>query len=225
MATHEIDAAVADGIANLSLDRNRPLIISDADEVLFAFMAAFEAFLIANDYYFDWSSFALDGNVRRKSDSEPVERPEVMDVLARFFATQTGTIEPVPHAASSLEALSDRAQVVVLSNIPAEQATARSSALVRHGMDYPLIANSGPKGPAVRALADRVDGPPVFFIDDGPNHHRSVSRHANHVRRIHMIADERLARLIDQAPESDHRTDDWPSLRALISDKLSEAGF
>ena len=91
-------------------------------------------------------------------------------------------------------------------------------------MAYPLIANSGPKGPAVSALAARA-GAPVFFIDDGPNHHRSVARHANHVRRIHMIADARLARLIDQAPDSDHRADDWPTLRALIEGELSEHGF
>ncbi|MFP6757086.1 MAG: hypothetical protein VCC99_02545 [Alphaproteobacteria bacterium] len=224
MAVEAIDDAVAATIAGLTLDANRPLIISDADEVLFAFMAAFEAFLIANEHYFDWSSFALDGNVRRKADSEPVERPQVLAMLGQFFADHTETIAPVPEAASSLDRLSDRAQIVVLSNIPADQATARSAALRRHGMAYPLIASSGPKGPAVSALAARA-GTPVFFIDDGPNHHRSVARHANHVRRIHMIADERLARLIDQAPDSDHRADDWPTLRALIESELSEHGF
>ncbi len=215
---------VFDRIAELSIATDRPLIVTDADEVLFLFMAAFERHLEDNGHYFDWSSFALDGNIRRHGDDAVADRDAVMALLNRFFDTRTGTLEPVPGASEALAALSRRAQVVVLSNVPWDRRAERRRALVHHGMDYPLIANVGPKGPAVGALARRVEAP-VFFIDDGPNHHGSVAVHARAVRRVHMIADRRLAVLVGPAPDSHHRIDDWPGARAAIEAELTAAGY
>jgi hypothetical protein len=218
------DASVLDQIAAVTLKPDQPLIICDADEVLFAFMAAFEAYLNDGGHYFDWSSFALTGNIRRHSDSEPLEGPEVMQLLGRFFDACTASMDPVPGAAKTLQQLNRRAQIVVLSNLPATQAPARREALVRHGMDYPLVANSGPKGPAVAQLTAALTAP-VFFIDDGPNHHKSVAEHAAEVRRLHMVADDRLAKLIAPAPHSHHRTDDWTSVATVIESELAALGF
>lgn len=218
------DAAVADQIAAVTLSPDRPLIICDADEVLFAFMAAFEAYLNEAGHYFDWSSFALTGNVRRQSDSEPLEGVEVTLLLGRFFSDCTAGIDPVPGAADSLKQLSRRAQVVVLSNLPVDQAPARRQALVHNGMDYPLVANTGPKGPAVAQLIETLAAP-AFFIDDGPNHHKSVAEHAAKVRRLHMVADDRLAKLIEPAPHSHHRTDDWTAAAAVIENELTALGY
>lgn len=211
-------------IDSLSLATDRPLIVTDADEVLFAFMAAFERHLEDHGHYFDWSSFALDGNIRRRRDDGPADRDDILRLLDEFFAASTADMDPVPGAADALAALSRRAQVVVLSNLPYARHGDRRRALTRHGMDYPLVANVGPKGPAVGALARRVDAP-VFFIDDGPNHHGSVAAHAAAVRRLHMIADSRLAALLQPSPDSHHRIDDWPGARAIIESELAAAGY
>ena len=56
-------------ITAISVDPNRALIISDADEVLLTFMSQFENFLTTRGYYFDWSSFRLTGNVHRTDDT------------------------------------------------------------------------------------------------------------------------------------------------------------
>ncbi len=224
MAVARLSPKVADQIDSVDLDTARPLIICDADEVLFAFMAAFEAYLNDTGHFFDWSSFALNGNIRRQSDSQPVEGDRIPVLLAGFFQERTASIAPIPGAAESLARLSTRGQVVVLSNLPSEQAPARREALLTHGMDYPLVANSGPKGPAVHRLSKAVSAP-AFFIDDGPNHHKSVAEHADHVRRLHMVADTRLAKLLDPAPHSHHRTDDWPSAEAVIGSELAKRGF
>ena len=59
--------------------------------------------------------------------------------------------------------------IVVLSNISPAQAPPRLRNLAALP-DFPfaLIANTGPKGPAVKALAAR-GGKPVFFVDDIPS--------------------------------------------------------
>ena len=211
-------------LAELRLRADRPLLIADADEVLFQFMAAFEAFLEETGHSFDWSSFALTGNIRRCGESLPLEQAEVGRLLATFYDRHTGDMAPVAGAAEALAALSARLQIVVLSNIALSQRPARRQALSRHRMDYPLIAGAGPKGPLVRALAEAVPAP-VFFIDDGPSHHRSVARHAARVRRLHMIANARLARLVEKSPDSHHRPADWRAARALIESELDAAGY
>ena len=215
---------VAAQIDALALTRGRPLIISDADEVLFAFMAGFERFLHTIDLYFHWGSYALAGNVRRKSDDTPLEAEAVRGLLPRFFAEHTEMLEPVPGAAEALRALSARAQIVVLSNLPLEQIAARRRALAKHGMDYPLIANIGGKGTAVRHLEALVEAP-VFFIDDIPNQHSSVRKAADKVLCLHLIADPRLAKLLGPAEHSDHRAEDWAAARAYMEAALDRLGY
>ena len=215
---------VAAQIDALALRTGRPLIVSDADEVLFAFMAGFERFLHSIDLYFHWGSYALTGNVRRRGDDSPLEGEAVRALLPRFFAAHTEKLEPVPGAAEALEALSARAQVVVLSNLPLDQLAARRRALAAHGMDYPLVANIGGKGSAVRQLEALVQAP-VFFIDDIPHQHTSVRKAAGTVLCLHLIADPRLARLLGPAEHSDHRAADWADARAYIEGALDRLGY
>lgn len=215
---------VAAQLARITLAPDRPLIISDADEVLFRFMAGFEQFLDAQGLYFDWSSYALHGNIRRRRDDAPVEHEAVPGLLQDFFAGHTELLEPVPDAAAALAELARRTQIVVLSNVPVAQTEARRRALAAAGMDYPLVANTGSKGAAVRDLAARVAAP-VFFIDDIPLNHSSVRRAAGHVLCVHFIADARLARLLPQADDSDHRADSWPEVKAFIAARLDALGF
>ena len=224
MTKHGIAPEQLAQLDDLSLKSSRPLLISDADEVLFAFMAAFETYLEDTGYFFDWSSFAMTGNIRRRVDSSPVDGTDVRNLLAAFFYERTASMAPVDGAAEALAALSERLQIVVLSNLPFDQRTVRQEALKRHGMGYPLIAGAGPKGPLVAVIAEAVAAP-VFFTDDGPNHHGSVGRHAEHVRRLHMISDPRLARLLAASPHSHHRADDWAEARRLIEAELDAAGF
>ena len=91
-------------------------------------------------------------------------------------------------------------------------------------MGYPLVANIGEKGPAVGMLAERTAAP-IYFIDDSPSHHTSVAREANHVFRLHFVANPRLAKLLDAAPDSHNRADDWPAARTIIEADLAARGF
>ncbi len=211
-------------LAELVLAPDRPLIVSDADEVLFAFMASFEPYLNAQDLVFDWSSFALTGNIRRRADHQPIEYDEVRVHLREFFANHIEDIRPVPGAAEALSRLARRAQVVVLSNVPIGQLSARRRAMVKHGMNYPLVANVGAKGQAVRAMSARIAAP-VVFVDDIPHHHTSVKRAAAAVWRLHFVADRRLAALLGPAEDSDQRADTWTEAVAAIEAYLAAEGF
>ncbi len=217
-----LPAAVAAQLEALALTPGRPLLIVDADEVLFYFLRGLERFLVARELYFDWQSYALHGNIRRRRDDSPVEAEELHLLLQRFFADATEELDPVDGAAAALQRLKTRMQVVVLSNVPVLARQARERALVRHGMDFPLIANSGPKGPAVAALLRRVAAPAVF-IDDIPHNHASVAKLAPECHRLHYVADTRLAALLGPAPDCHHRAASWSEIEDHVSALLVRA--
>lgn len=211
-------------LAGLALTPGRPIVVSDADEVLFAFMAGFESYLQSQSFSFHWDSYALLGNIRRAADGVAVDRPEVQRLLAGFFVARTEHLAPIPGAAQGLAALARRAQVVVLSNVPHGQREARVKALAGNGMAYPLIANQGSKGRAVRALADRVNAP-VLFIDDIPNQHTSVREAVADAFCLHFVGEPRLARLLPPAEASDHRADTWAEALPVLEARLDALGY
>jgi hypothetical protein len=203
---------------------DRPLLISDADEVLFAFMTSFERYMESQGAFFDWASYRLTGNIRRKSDQTPLAAGEVRDLIGSFFRDETRNSPPVAGAAATLERLTRRMQVVVLSNLPFEQYDDRRHALVRHGMDYPLIANQGSKAPAVHALAAHARAP-VVFIDDSPSHHREIAERTGHVRRIHFVGNARLSALLDPIDHSHYRAQTWQDIEIHIDRHLTDEGY
>ena len=220
----DIHADVARQIDALAIVPDRPLIVSDADEVIADFMTGFEAYLERRGLYFTWREYKLNGHILRRSDDAPIENAAVGALVGDFFVDCVDLLAPVEGAAEAIGALSRRAQVVVLSNVPLGERARRQDWLSRHDMDVPLIANIGVKGPAVRALAARAAAP-SYFIDDNPRHHETVARDAAHVRRLHFVANRRLAALIGPAPASHHRTDDWAAARALIEADLTARGY
>lgn len=219
----ELPAQVAEQLATLALTRGKPLVIVDADEVLFYFMRGLERFLESRDLYFDWASYALHGNIRQRRDDATVAAEILHPLLQRFFADTTEALEPVEGAAQALAELSRAAQVVVLSNVPMPARTARIRALARHGMAYPLIANTGPKGPAVAFMLKQAMAPAVF-IDDIPHNHASVAELAPAAHRLHYIADSRLAALLGPAPACHHRAESWVDMQTHIQSLLATSG-
>ena len=211
-------------LEGLSLSTDKPLIISDADEVLVQFAAGLDHFLRSRELYFDISSFAITGNVKRLSDDVAIEGDKVQDLLKTFFRERTEHLPAVPGAAEALGALSERAQVIVVTNVPLGQREARIRGLRGVGMDYPVIANIGLKGAVVRQITKDFQAP-VFFLDDIPHNIASVAEHADDVHRIHFVADPRLAKLIDPAEDCHKRIDDWPTARTYMEDHMQSKGF
>ena len=205
----------------LDLDSKRPLIISDADEVLLRFMAQLEHFLEKRGLWIDLGNFAINGNIKSLETNQPVEFPDLID---EFFDAETRHIQPTSGAAQSLETLAVRAQIIVLTNLPAKNKQERIDNLNAHGMNYPVVVGSGAKGPAVAWLSARISAP-VFFLDDIPHNVDSVAEYAPEVRRIHFVADPRLAKLIGPAKGATTRIDVWNEAYDWISRELTQAGY
>jgi hypothetical protein len=199
----------------LTLQRDLPLIISDVDEVVLQFVDGLDDFLRKIGFWLDIRSFALHGNIKHLETDEVVANDHATKLLERFFVEGVEDLSPVPNAVASLKELSGHAQVLMLSNVPAESAEKRARCLAGHGMDYPLVANRGLKGPAVAYIAEKVDAP-IFFLDDIPHNISSVAQNLDRVRLFHFVADPRLGPLIDPAEDCHHRIDDWVTAKDTI---------
>jgi hypothetical protein len=206
--------------ATVPLIADRPLLIVDADEVILRFADGFDRFLSRHDLFLDLTTYRLHGNVKRKSDGVAVLDVEVTALLDEFRG-DLDWLDEVEGAADTLRRLMPLMNIVVLSNVTEAQAPARLRNFAKHNLAIPLMVNSGPKGPAVKALAQRT-GRPAFFVDDIPQHHASVAETAPEVFRIHLIGDERLKPLLPASPHAHLRADNWREADRFIRAKLAE---
>jgi len=206
--------------ATVPIRSGRPLLIVDADEVLLAFARGFDVFLGRHGCYLDLVSYRLHGNVRRREGNDPLINIEVTALLDEF-RTELDWLEPIDGAVDALMSLREHADVVILSNVTPEQAPARLRNLAALGLTVPLIANNGPKGPAVKTLAARA-GATAFFIDDIPMHHASVAELAPHVFRIHFAGDERLKPLMPPSEHAHLKAENWNEIAAFVRARLGD---
>jgi hypothetical protein len=206
--------------ATVPVAAGRPLLIVDADEVLLAFARGFDTFLARHGCYLDLVSYRLHGNVRRRDDNTPLIDIEVTGLLDEFRG-DLDWLEPIDGGCETIAALREHVDIVVVSNVSPGQAPARLKNLQALGLIAPLLTNSGPKGPAVKALAKRA-GKPVFFVDDVPMHHASVAELAPDVFRIHFVGDDRLKPLMPPSPHAHLRADHWRDIDAFVRARLEE---
>ena len=210
---------VAPRLDALGLSRARPLVIVDVDEVLGLFMQGFGKFLESRGFEFRVDRFALFQNIYRPGASEHLELTEGRKLFEDFFRTGCGEIEPAPGAVEALAKLSRCAEILILSNAPADAESLRGDWLKRHGLPQALILNTGPKGPITAALVAQTDQP-TAFVDDMLSNLDSVAEHAPATATFQHVADLRLRPL---APRSDlhPRIDDWAELGEAIKAAIS----
>jgi hypothetical protein len=187
----------------------------DVDEVLAMFMHGFERFLGVRGLEMRIDRFALFQNIFKPGDREHLDVAAGRALFDEFFLRDVEDIEPAKGAAAALADLSSHADIVILTNAPDHSREARGRWLVRHGFPYPMVVNSGLKGPAAAAIAAKTQGRPVFIDDLLPNLD-SVAQDVPGVRTFQMVADERLRPLAPCSPERHPRFDDWADLKTAI---------
>lgn len=197
----------------------RPLLICDVDEVVVHFTRDFELYLDARGLWLDTSSFALNGNVRHRETNAAIEAREVTGLIDRFFVDRTRHLEPIEGAVAALQEIGEAADVVLLTNVPHTSGADRRENMRQHGLPFPVVTNSGPKGPAIRQLAERARTVTVF-VDDSPSFIASSYEHAPAVHLVHFLHDERFARHIPPIDYVSLRTGNWaeagPHVRGLL---------
>ncbi len=210
-------------ISELRLDKARPLLLCDVDEVVVHFLKGLEKWLDQNGLWLDPASFALNGNIRHKHDNRPLEDEKVGPVIMSFFEEFTHTLEVIEGAVPALQALSEQSDIVMLSNLPSQFSQERVENLASHGLTFPLVTNSGPKGPAVSAIASEHAGP-VVFIDDHTGYLKSASEYLPAINLVHFMQDERFGRHVADQPFVHHRTDNWTDAHRHIDAVFSGTG-
>ena len=206
-------------LKSLQIPADRPLVICDVDEVVVHFTRGFEAYLARHGLWLDPASFALHGNIKNEATGIPVAIAEVAQLIDSFFVDETENLDAIDGAVSALQNLGNDSTVVMLTNLPHHARDKRIANLQRHGLGFPVVTNSGPKGPAISHLADQT-GAPVVFIDDSPNFIQSARDHAPHVHLVHFLHDARYARHVQPFSFVSLLTGRWdealPHVRSLL---------
>jgi len=202
-------------INQLKIDPDRPTIISDADEVILHFSDLFEDYLTTQDMYVNFASYALSGNIKYQENDQPVETEKLNELIHDFFDKYTHKQRLVEGVRENLHHLSEKFQIIILTNIPHDYAAIRRRSLSRLGLDYPLISSSGPKGLLVDRIG-KLSAHKSVFIDDLATHHTSVAEHSPQTLRIQYIAHEQLNHVEKKARDCHHRCRDWAHIREII---------
>ncbi|HKT54035.1 MAG TPA: hypothetical protein VJP88_06255 [Caulobacteraceae bacterium] len=202
--------------STVPMHQDRPLLIVDVDEVLALFVHGFGRFLAGHGLELRLDTFALLQNIYRPGEEACLDVGEGRRLFDDFFRFDIADIEPAPGAVEALKALAGGVNIVILTNAPDHAREPRTRWLAKHGLDYPMLINKGPKGPAVSRLATRVEAP-AAFVDDLIGNLDSATEAAPDVRTFQMVADERLRHLAPTAPERHPRFDDWADLKPELA--------
>lgn len=193
----------------------RPLIVSDVDEVVLEFLTPFMAFLEAQDHALLPRSFRLSGNIVDRGSGEAVSDVAAEALLEAFYAAQDRWQTPAVQVVETLKGLSGDADIVFLTAMPPRHAAVRRSLLDALGLPYPLLASEEPKGPLVKRLHGERDLP-LVFVDDILRNLHSVREHAPASLLINMMANAEF-RALAPVPAADIRVAaDWAEAAKLI---------
>ena len=200
----------------------KPLLITDCDEVLLHMVRHFGVWLDeahAIDFAPNGGDFA--SSMRRRADGSLVEVDDMWTLLGGFFPAEMGRQTLVPHAREALAELSQRADIIVLTNLLDDMRDHRIAQLAAHGIVHRVECNQGGKGGPVARLVAEHGNPVTVFVDDLPVHHESVARHAPQVFRLHMVSEPSLAPQVPAAPHAHARIDDWLEAKGWIAERFA----
>ncbi|WP_209349245.1 HAD family hydrolase [Pontixanthobacter sp. CEM42] len=204
--------------------QNRPLLISDCDEVLLHMVAPFRDWLAENEGV----EFRMAGNnfaksMRWQESGELVDEKDIWRLLGGFFDTEMYRQTPIEGAIAGINTIAENADVVILTNLNDARQQMRAEQLAEHGVHARVFTNQGPKGPALASIIEKYQPERAIFIDDLPQHHESVSEVVPDVKRLHLCGEPMLAPLIDCAHEAGHahaRIDNWAEALPWLQKEL-----
>lgn len=192
---------------------NRPLVISDCDEVLLHMIGPYRDWLAERQgIAFDYANHDFATAMRYVASGDPVDREEIWRLLNLFFDTEMHRQHPIAGSVAAVNTLAEHADVVILTNLMDHRQDARTRQLADHGINVRVFTNQGPKGPALRAILDEYRPSRAVFIDDIAQHHGSAAELTPEVARLHLCGDPHLAPHIPCAHKAGHahaRIDTW----------------
>ncbi len=200
---------------------NRPLLISDCDEVLMHMVVPFRTWLDENHaIHFDLESGNFAEALRHKECGSLVDGPRIWELLDGFFDSEMHRQYPVAGAVQAITHLQDIADVVVLTNLKDHRAKPRAQQLRSIGLDLPVYTNQGGKGEALKRILEAYQPSVAVFVDDLAHQHDSIAQDTPHVWRLHLVGEPILAPHISSAKSAHARIDTWTQAQGWVRDKL-----
>ena len=205
-----LHADTLDELRAAGVERGRPLIAVDADDVLVVFVDHLSRWMETRGFRMHLESYQLEGSMFPADSDRPLPFEDCIALINDFFDEETEGQQAVPGGLAALRALEEAAQVVILTNVPRHAAAARAVNLRKLGLTYPLIINSGGKGRAMAWLAATA-GAQVAMVDDSVTQLESVARHVPESVRLHFAGAEHIRRLYPECAHATEQVRDWPS--------------
>jgi hypothetical protein len=200
---------------------NRPLLITDCDEVLLHMVSHFADWLgETQGINFDLRQGDFRAALTFAADGAAVPEDRIWPLLEGFFRTEMHRQTVVPGAIEALGRIGEVADIVVLTNLGDEAHAWRVEQLAKHGIRHEVVCNRGGKGEPLRGLVERHAASSSVFVDDLAVHHASVAKHSPATARLHMIAEPALAAVTPPAPHANARIDDWAVATPWILEQL-----
>ena len=188
---------------------SRPLLITDCDEVLLHMLVHFSDWLEeAHGLSFRLDTPRFSEAVRDRA-GEPVPQERIWPLLDGFFDSEMHRQNIVPGAVEALQAIGERADIVVLTNVGDRYQASRAEQLARFEIRHRVLCNRGGKGTPVVELIEEMRPSAAVFVDDLAVHHESVAEQAPEVWRLQMIAEPKVAMHVPKAPHAHARIDAW----------------
>jgi hypothetical protein len=206
---------------------SRPLVISDCDEVILHMVAPFKVWLEESQGIdFDLSGGDFGKALRWRESGDFLAPEEIWKKLGSFFDTEMDSQMPITGSINALNALTEYADLVVLTNLVDFRRDKRAEQLAAHGLHAKVYTNQGPKGPALAKIIKEFQPSQALFIDDLAQHHASVKETTPHVIRLHFCGEPMISGAIPcahQAGDAHARIDVWdealPWLTAQLKDQ------
>jgi len=200
---------------------NKPLVISDCDEVLLHMVVPFQQWLDeAHHIQFDLESGTFVDALRHKRTGEVVEGGKVWELLNGFFDSEMHRQGAIDGAVEGINRLSEIADVAILTNLMDHRNATRTQQLRDVGIDFPVYTNQGGKGEAMLRVLEEFQPSVAVFVDDLGHQHDSIAEHAPHVWRLQMVGEPIIAKHIKTSRSAHARIDVWADAEEWVRGKL-----
>lgn len=202
---------------------NRPLLITDCDEVLLHMVVPFAQWVDeAHGVEFRMEDTGFANALKRKECGTPLEAAEVWPLLDAFFTHEMARQLPIAGAVEALQRIAEVADIIILTNVGPEHQEARYHQLAAIGIDAPVIGSRGGKGAPVREIIEKYQPSVAVFVDDLGNHHHDVRKEAPDVWRLHMVGEPVIADKIPSTRAAHARIDDWTAACEWILARMKD---
>jgi FMN phosphatase YigB (HAD superfamily) len=190
---------------------NRPLVVTDCDEVLLHMVRHFRDW-VGEAHGIDFELNANPFSTMIRQGGEPLSDDEKWRYLDLFFDTEMHRQTAIDGAVAAIAELGREADVAVLTNLGDRYHASRTAQLREHGIEAPVFTNKGPKGPALQRIVEHYAPSRAVFVDDLAHHIASAAEALPEISRLHFCGEPAVAPHIPCALKAGHaqaRLDTW----------------